>query len=94
MLGEAHIHRGVQWSQGVETVMIAWPDRAFHRGCDPNCLGCRHDSSTAEYLEEGHIPSSVSGTCGLDDLPEHFPLHQAGDGRAYVDVPNFTPPRG
>lgn len=90
MVGEAHIHRGAQWSQGVETVMIAWPDQAFHGGCEPSSLGCSHDSSTAEYLGESHITSSVNGTCGLDDLPEHFPLHQAGDGRTYVDVPTFT----
>lgn len=82
----SHIHIGVQWSQGVETVMIACPDQAFHGGCDPSSLGCSHDSSTAEYLGESHITSSVNGTCGLDDLPEHFPLQQAGDSRTYVDL--------
>lgn len=91
MVGEAHNHRGVQWSKGVETVMIAWPDQAFQGGCDSSSLGVVMIlPQLSEYFGESHITSSVNGTCGLDDLPEYFPLHQAGGGRTYVDVLNFT----
>lgn len=91
MVGEAHIHRGVQWSQGVETVMRAWPDQAFQGGCDSSSLGVVMIlPQLSEYFGESHITSSINETCGLDDLPEYFPLHQAGGGRTYVDVLNFT----